>query len=321
MVLKTRLCDLLGIEHPILQGGMAWVATAELAAAVSNGGGLGIIGAGHMPTDILREEIKKAKQLTNKPFGVNLMLLTPHIDELIQVTLEENVPVITTGAGNPGSFINSFKEKGTKVIPVVPTVALAQRMEKVGADAIIVEGTEAGGHIGELTTIALVPQVVDAVNIPIIAAGGIADGRGIVAAMALGASGVQIGTRFICATECTAHENYKQKIINAKDRDTTVTARSTGHPVRVLKNKLSREFEKLEKEGTAIEELEQLGIGKLRSAVKDGDVEHGSLMAGQSSALVKSIEPAADIIKSMVREAEDVIERLQGLVNVTLVVK
>jgi enoyl-[acyl-carrier protein] reductase II len=241
------------------------------------------------------------------------MLLTPHIDELIQVSLEEDVPVITTGAGNPGSFINSFKEKGTKVIPVVPTVALAQRMVKVGADAIIVEGTEAGGHIGELTTMVLVPQIVDAVDVPVIAAGGIADGRGLVAALALGASGVQVGTRFICATECTAHENYKMKVLSAKDRDTTVTARSTGHPARVIKNKLSREFERLEKEGAPLDELEQLGIGKLRSAVKDGDVEYGNVMAGQSSALVKSIEPAADIIKGMVKEAKEVISGLQGV--------
>ncbi|MBE0447975.1 MAG: enoyl-[acyl-carrier-protein] reductase FabK [Actinobacteria bacterium] len=314
-MLRTEICDLLGIKYPIIQGGMAWVATAELAAAVSNGGGLGIIGAGHMPTDVLRDEIRKAKKITDKPFGVNLMLLTPHIDELIQVSLEEGVPVITTGAGNPGSFINSFKEKGTKVIPVVPTVALAQRMEKVGTDAVIVEGTEAGGHIGELTTMVLVPQIVNAVTIPVIAAGGIADGRGLMAALVLGASGVQIGTRFICATECTAHENYKVKVLNAKDRDTTVTARSTGHPVRVLKNKLSREFEKLEKEGIPIEELEQLGVGKLRAAVKDGDVEFGSLMAGQSSALVKSIEPAADIIKGMVKEAEEIIDRLQSIVQ------
>ncbi|HCG99671.1 MAG TPA: enoyl-[acyl-carrier-protein] reductase FabK [Actinobacteria bacterium] len=317
-MLRTRLCDLLGIEHPIIQGGMAWVATAELAAAVSNGGGLGIIGGGHMPTEVLRSEIRKAKLLTDKPFGVNLMLLTPHIDELIQVTLEEGVPVITTGAGNPGSFINSFKAQGTKVIPVVPTVALAQRMEKVGADAVIVEGTEAGGHVGELTTMVLVPQIVDAVSVPVIAAGGIADGRGLVAALALGASGVQMGTRFICATECTAHENYKLKIIAAKDRDTTVTARSTGHPVRVLKNKLSREFEKLEKEGAKIEDLEELGIGKLRAAVKDGEVDFGSLMAGQSAALVKRIEPAADIINEIVQDAQASILRLEGIMRETL---
>ena len=313
-MIRTKLCDLLGIEYPVIQGGMAWVATAELVAAVSNGGGLGIIGAGHMPTDVLRQEIRKTKELTDKPFGVNLMLLTPHIAELIDVSLEEKVPVVTTGAGNPGSFIKSFKEIGTKVIPVVPSVALAQRMEKVGADAVIVEGMEAGGHIGELTTMVLVPQIVDAVSVPVIAAGGIADGRGLAAALALGASGVQVGTRFICASECTVHDNYKQKVLAAKDRDTTVTARSTGHPVRVLKNKLTREFDRMEKEGVGIEELEQLGVGKLRLAAKDGDVDQGSVMAGQSAALVKSIEPAAVIIKEMVAEAEEVIERLRSIV-------
>ncbi|HEY3374007.1 MAG TPA: enoyl-[acyl-carrier-protein] reductase FabK [Candidatus Aquicultor sp.] len=310
-MIKTRLCHLLEIEYAVIQGGMAWAATAELAAAVSEGGGLGIIGAGHMPTDILREELRKTKQLTKKPFGVNLMLLTPHINELIEVCLEERVPVITTGAGNPGSFINRFKEIGTKVLPVVPSVALAQRMEKVGADAVIVEGTEAGGHIGELTTMVLVPQVVDAVTVPVIAAGGIADGRGMAAALALGASGVQVGTRFLCATECTVHINYKNKLVAAKDRDTTVTARSTGHPVRVLKNRLSREFERLEKEGVPLEQLESLGIGKLRVAVKDGDVEMGSIMAGQSAGLVKDIRPAAEIIQDMVLEAENIINRLQ----------
>lgn len=311
-MIRTRLCDLLEIEYPIIQGGMAWVATAELAAAVSNGGGLGIIGAGYMPTDILKDELQKVKELTDKPFGVNLMLLTPHISELIEVCLEARVPVITTGAGNPGSFIDRFKEIGTKVIPVIPSVALAQRMEKVGADAVIAEGTEAGGHIGELTTMVLVPQVVDAVTIPVIAAGGIADGRGVAASLSLGASGVQVGTRFICATECTAHESYKQKVLAAKDRDTTVTARSTGHPVRVLKNKLTREFDRLEKEGASVEELEAFGTGKLRIAAREGDIDMGSVMAGQSAGLVKTIQPAAEIIKDMVDEANTVIASLQS---------
>ncbi len=312
--MRTRLCELLEIEYPIIQGGMAWVSTAELVAAVSNAGGLGIIGAGHMPTDILREEIRRTKELTNKPFGVNLMLLTPHINELIEVTLEERVPVITTGAGNPGSFIGRFKEIGTKVIPVIPSVALALRMEKAGVDAVIAEGTESGGHVGELTTMALVPQVVDAVNIPVIAAGGIADGRGIAASLALGASGVQIGTRFVCATECTVHENYKQKVLAAKDRDTTVTGRATGHPARVIKNKLSREFDRMEKDGASVEELEQFGLGKLRLAAKDGDMEQGSVMAGQIAGLVKDIKPAAEIIHEMVKEAKDVIGKLQEVV-------
>lgn len=313
-MIRTHLCDLLGIDYPIIQGGMAWVSTAELVAAVSNAGGLGIIGAGHMPTDILREQIKQTKELTKKPFGVNLMLLTPHIDELIEVTYEEHVPVITTGAGNAGSLIKRFKEIGTKVIPVIPSIALAQRMEKAGADAVIAEGTEAGGHIGELTTMALVPQVVDSVSIPVIAAGGIADGRGLAAALALGAAGVQVGTRFLCATECTVHERYKQKIVAAKDRDTTVTGRSTGHPVRVIKNKLSREFDRMEKEGASVEELEQFGAGKLRLAAKDGDVDHGSVMAGQIAGLVKDIKPAAEIIKEMVNDAETIIAKLQGVI-------
>jgi len=301
-MLETRITRLLGIKYPIIQGGMAWVSTAELAAAVSNAGGLGIIGAGHMPTLNLREQIRKAKKLTDKPFGVNLMLLTPHIDELIEVTLEEGVPVITTGAGNPGVFIGRFKEIGTKVIPVVPSVALAQRMQKVGADAVICEGTEAGGHIGELTTMVLVPQVVDAVSIPVIAAGGIADGRGLTVAIALGADGVQIGTRFICATECTAHINFKNKVVAAKDRETTVSGRSTGHPVRVIKNKLTREFERMEKEGATSEELDQFGVGKLPLAARDGDIENGSVMAGQSAGLVKSIMPAADIIQEILAD-------------------
>jgi enoyl-[acyl-carrier protein] reductase II len=313
-MIQTRLCKVLNSKYPIIQGGMAWVATAELVGAVSNAGGIGIIGAGHMPTDILREEIRKTKSITDKPFGVNLMLLTPHIDELIAVTLEERVPVITTGAGNAGPLIPRFKEIGTKVLPVVPSVALAQRMEKAGADGVIVEGTEAGGHIGELTTFVLVPQVVDAVKIPVIAAGGIADGRGIAAAFALGATGVQIGTRFICATECTAHDNYKKKVLEARDRDTTVTARSTGHPVRVLKNKLTREFEKLEKEGVPPDQLENLGVGKLRIAVKDGDVDQGSVMAGQSAGLVKSIQPVAVIIEELVSGATFAIKTMQDTI-------
>ncbi len=300
---------------------MAWVSTAELVAAVSNGGGLGIIGAGHMPTEILRQEIRKTKELTDRPFGVNLMLLTPHIEELIQVSLEERVPVVTTGAGNPGALINKFKEIGTKVIPVVPSIALAQRMEKVGADAVIAEGTESGGHIGELTTMVLVPQIVDAVSIPVIAAGGIADGRGLAAALALGADGVQVGTRFVCATECTVHVNYKQKVLDAKDRDTTVTARSTGHPVRVLKNKLTREFDQMEKEGVPIEELESLGVGKLRLAAKDGDVSNGSVMAGQSAGLVKNIMPAAAIIKEMAGDAEETIGKLKSIFTYSSPVK
>ncbi|TDB39914.1 MAG: enoyl-[acyl-carrier-protein] reductase FabK [Actinobacteria bacterium] len=309
MALRTRLTSLLGIEHPIIQGGMAWTATAELSAAVSNAGGIGIIGAGHMPTDLLREQIRLAKSLTDKPFGVNLMLLTPHIDEIVQMVLDERVPVVTTGAGNPGKYMAALKEAGIKVIPIVPSVALAKRMESIGADAIIGEGMEAGGHIGELTTFVLTPQLVDAVEIPVIAAGGIADGRGVAAAFAFGAEGVQVGTRFMCATECTIHPDVKDAVLKAKDRDTVVTGRSTGHPVRVLKNRLAREIMELDREGKA-EEIEALGAGKLALAMRQGDTAMGSLMAGQIAAMVCRIEPAADIVADLVNGAEEVMRAL-----------
>lgn len=306
----TEICDILGIEYPILQGGMAWVATGELAAAVSNGGGLGIIGAGNAPPDIVEKEIKKAKSLTNKPFGVNVYYMSPFVDEVIDVVIKEKVAVITTGAGNPGKHIDRLKEAGVKIIPVVASVALARRLERMGVDAIIAEGMECGGHIGDLTTMALVPQVVDAVNVPVIAAGGIADGRGLAAAFMLGAKGVQMGTRFICSEECTVHDNYKMAIIKAKDRETVVTGRTTGHPVRVLKNKLSRQFELLEKQGADIKQLEELGTGKLKSAAIDGDVETGSLMAGQIAGLIDNIMPAGRIIHGIIKEAEEIIKKL-----------
>lgn len=306
----TEICDILGIEYPILQGGMAWVATGELAAAVSNGGGLGIIGAGNAPPDIVEKEIKKAKSLTNKPFGVNVYYMSPFVDEVIDVVIKEKVAVITTGAGNPGKHIDRLKEAGVKIIPVVASVALARRLERMGVDAIIAEGMECGGHIGDLTTMALVPQVVDAVNVPVIAAGGIADGRGLAAAFMLGAKGVQMGTRFICSEECTVHDNYKMAIIKAKDRETVVTGRTTGHPVRTLKNKLSRQFELLEKQGADIKQLEELGTGKLKSAAIDGDVETGSLMAGQIAGLIDNIMPAGRIIHEIIKEAEEIIKKL-----------
>lgn len=293
----NRLCDLLGIEYPIIQGGMAWVATAELAAAVSNAGGLGLIAAGGAPADVVREQIKKARELTDKPFGVNVMLMSPFADEVIQVILDEKPAVVVTGAGNPGKYIEDLKNAGIKIIPVVPSVALAKRMEKAGADAIVAEGTEAGGHIGELTTMVLTPQVVDAVSIPVISAGGYADSRGTKAAFALGADGIQVGTRFICATECLAHENYKNAVLKAKDRDAIVTGRSGGAPVRALKNKLTKEYDRLEKEGAGFDEIEALGVGGLRRAFQDGDVDMGSLMAGQAASMVNKIEPCADIIK------------------------
>jgi len=310
---KTEICDLLGIKYPIIQGGMAWVATAELAAAVSEAGGLGIIGAGNMPADLVRKEIKKAKELTQKPFGVNVMFMSPFLEEVMEVVIEERVPVITTGAGNPGKYIPSLKEIGTKVIPVVASVALAKRLERLGVDAIIAEGTESGGHIGEITTMALVPQVAQAVKVPVIAAGGIADSRGFLAAICLGAKGVQMGTVFICASECTAHENYKNAVIKAGDRDTLATGLNTGHPVRVLRNKLAREYEELEKQGAPIEELDKLGVGRLRMAVVEGDVNYGSVMLGQSAGMVKEIKPAQVIIDEIMGSMEKEMQRLQKL--------
>jgi enoyl-[acyl-carrier protein] reductase II len=312
MALRTRLTELLGIEYPIIQGGMAWTATAELVAAVSNAGGIGIIGAGHMPTEILRTEIRRAKELTDKPFGVNLMLLTPHIDEIVDMVIEERIHAVTTGAGNPGKYMAGLKDAGVKVLTVVPSVALARRMESIGADAVIGEGMEAGGHIGELTTMVLTPQLADAVSIPVVAAGGIADGRGIAAAFALGAEGVQVGTRFMCAEECTIHPAVKAEVIKAKDRDTIVTGRSTGHPVRVLKNKLSKQIESLDKENRPAE-IEALGSGKLALAMREGDTSMGSLMAGQVAAMVSCEQPAAQIVAEMMSEAEAVMGRLGSL--------
>lgn len=312
-MLKTPLCDLLGIDYPIIQGGMAWVATGELAAAVSAVGGLGIIGAGNAPPDVVRKEIHKVREKTDKPFGVNVYYMSPYIEELIDVVVEERVPVVTTGAGNPGKHLPKLKEAGIKVIPVVASVALAKRLEKMGVDALVAEGMECGGHIGQISTLPLVPQIVDAVDIPVIAAGGFVDGRGLVAALALGAVGVQIGTRFICSTECTAHPNYKKVILKAGDRDTVVTG-ARGHGVRVLKNKLSRQYEKMVAEGASLEELERLGTGKLRLAVVDGDVDNGSVMAGQSAAMVKEIKPAAEIIKQIMDDATMVLSRMANLI-------
>ena len=312
-MIKTKICDLLGIEYPIIQGGMAWVATGELAAAVSNAGGLGIIGCGNAPAHVIKEEIVKVKKLTDKPFGVNVMLLSPFVDEIMELLYKERIPVITTGAGNPGKYINKFREIGSMIIPVVPSVALAKRMEKTGVEALIVEGTEAGGHVGELTTMALVPQVVDAVNIPVIAAGGIADGRGLIAALSLGASAVQVGTRFVCTEECIAHTNYKEMIVNAKDRDAITTGRKTGHPVRIIKNKFAKEFLKLEKESDDVEKLEEYGTGALRRAVVDGDVVKGSVMAGQISGLIKDIKTCSAVILDIMEEAEEVKSKLSQL--------
>ncbi len=309
-MVRTPLCDLLGIEYPILQGGMAWVSTAKLAAAVSEAGGLGIIGSGHQDAHWVREQISEIRKVTAKPFGVNVMMMSPHVEQVMEVILEEKVPVITTGAGNPAKYIPRLKEVGTKVIPVIPSVALAQRLEKAGVDAVVAEGMESGGHIGELTTMALVPQVVDAVKIPVIAAGGIGDGRGLVAALALGALGVQIGTRFMCAAECEIHDNVKQMILKAKDRDTAVSGRSTGHPVRALKNKLTKEYEELEKKCAPVEELEKLGIGRLRAAMIDGDTEYGTVACGQIAGMVKEIKPAKEIMNDILTGAEETLRAL-----------
>ena len=312
-MIKTDICDLLQIEYPILQGGMAWLGTAELAAAVSESGGLGIIGAGHMPPDIFRNEIHKLKERTNKPFGCNIMLMSPFVKEVMEVVVEERVPVITTGAGNPGVYIPALKEIGTKVIPVVASVLLAKRLLRGGIDAIIAEGTESGGHVGDITTMALIPQVVDAVDVPVIAAGGIADGRGMAAAFALGAQAVQMGTRFVLSEECIAHENYKNAVLKAKDRATVMTGLTTGHPVRIIDNALAHKYKSLEFSGGSKEELESLGAGTLRKAAIDGDVKEGSVMIGQISGMLTDVKPCATIIKDIMAETERVINNLQGL--------
>ena len=306
---QNPICRLLNIKYPVFQGGMAWIGTAELASAVSNAGGLGIIGAGNMPADLLQKEIKKAKGWTDKPFGVNIMLRSPFVKDVMNVIVEERVKVVTTGAGNPAEYVPALKEIGCKVIPVVASVALAKRLvARSGADAVIAEGTESGGHVGDITTMALVPQVVDAVDVPVIAAGGIADSRGMAAAFSLGACAIQMGSRFVVSEECIAHLNYKQFVLKARDRSTVVTGRSTGAPVRVLANKLTKEFERLEKEGAPVEELEKLGTGRLRMATHDGDVEKGSVMIGQIAGMLNDIKPVKQII-------EDIVNGLPGAID------
>ena len=302
--MKTELTQILGIEYPIIQGGMAWVAEYHLAAAVSEAGGLGLIGAASAPADWVREQVREAKKLTDKPFGVNIMLMSPYADEVAKVIVEEGVKVVTTGAGNPEKYMPMWKEAGVKVVPVVASVAHAKRMERCGADAVVAEGCEAGGHIGETTTMVLVPQIADAVSIPVIAAGGIADRRGMAAAFMLGAKGVQVGTHFVVADECQVHENYKNMIIKAKDIDTKVTGRTTGHPVRALRNQMTKEYLKKEAEGAPFEELELLTLGSLRKAVVEGDVKMGSVMAGQSAGLVKEKLSCAQIIQKLMTEAD-----------------
>lgn len=315
MLLKkdNRVCKILGTEYPLIQGGMAWVANAELASAVSNAGGLGVIAAANTPPEILEQEILKARKLIEpgRPFGLNIMLMSPTAKSALEIAAKHKVPVVTTGAGSPGKVLEKLKPLGTIVIPVVASVTQARRVEKQGADAVVAEGMEAGGHIGELTTMVLTPQIANAVKIPVITAGGVVTGRGIVAAFALGAEGVQVGTRFICCNECTVHMNYKQAVIDARDRSTAITGQSLGHPVRCLRNKLTAEFERLESERAPASEIEALGTGKLRAAVVDGDTDWGSLMAGQSAAMVNDIKPAREIITGMFAEAEDMLRGIE----------
>lgn len=312
--MQTDITKLLGIEYPIIQGGMAWVAEHHLAAAVSEAGGLGLIGGANAPAEVIRNEIREARKLTSKPFGVNVMLMSPHAEDIAKVVVEEGIKVVTTGAGSPEKYMKMWKEAGIVVIPVVASVALARRMERTGADAVVVEGTESGGHIGEATTMTLVPQVVDAVNIPVIAAGGIADGRGLAASLMLGAKAVQMGTRFVVADESIVSEAYKDRIIAAKDIDSAVTGRSHGHPVRSLRNAMTREYSKLEAEGKSFEELEYLTLGTLRKAVMEGDIVHGTVMAGQIAGLVSKKQSAKEIIDEIMSEATNLLKNAGSLV-------
>ena len=307
--MKTRVTELLGIEYPVIQGGMAWVADHHIAAAVSEAGGLGLIAAANAPAEWVRDEIRKAKKLTDKPFGVNIMLMSPNADEVAKIVVEEGIKVVTTGAGSPEKYMKEWKEAGVKVIPVVASVALARRMERCGADAVVAEGTESGGHIGETTTMALVPQVVDAVQIPVIAAGGIGDGRGIAAAFMLGAQAVQMGTRFVATVECNVHDNYKQTVIKAKDIDTRETGRTTGHPVRALRNQMTKEYLEKEAAGAGFEELEGLTLGGLRKAVVEGDVKTGSVMSGQIAGMVKDVPTCKELMERLISETEEAIRR------------
>lgn len=316
-MLKTAICDLFGIKYPIIQGGMAHVATAELVSAVSNAGGLGIIGAGASEPDWVREQIRLTRQQTDKPFGVNILLISPFAEQVIDVVLEEKVAMVTTGAGNPGPYIPRFKEAGIKVMPVVASVALARRLERAGVDAFVAEGMESGGEIGQITTMALIPQVVDRVQLPVVAAGGIADGRGLAAALVLGAQGVQMGTRFVCSQECIAHPAYKQAIVDASDRSTIISGQSTGYPMRSLENKLTREFLEKEKSGISIEELMEFGVGKVRLGLIEGDLENGTLLAGQIAGMIKEVKPVKVIIEEMVAEAEAIITQLRNSAGVS----
>lgn len=308
--MKTRITELLGCEYPLIQGGMAWVAEHKLAAAVSNAGGIGLIAGGSAPIDYLREQIRACKSATDKPFGVNIMLMSPNAEDLAQLVIDEGVAVVTTGAGNPGKFIPAWKEAGVKVIPVIPSVALAKRMEKAGADAVVAEGTESGGHIGENTTMCLVPQVVDAVSIPVIAAGGIADGRGVAASFMLGAEGVQIGTRFLASEECQIHPTFKELVVKAKDTDSVVTGRYTGHPCRNIKTKFSKKLASGEKDGSLTpDQFEELTLGSLRKAVQDGNIEEGSFLCGAIAGMINDIKPCKDIVEEIMAQAAKLLNK------------
>jgi len=311
-MLKTVICELFGIQYPIILGGMAYLGTAELVSAVSNAGGLGIIGAGNSEPEWVRQQIRLTRQLTDKPFGVNIMLMSPFAAQVVDVVLEEKVAMVSTGAGNPVPYMPRFKEAGIKVMPVLASVFLAKRVEQNGADAVVAEGMESGGHIGEVTTMALVPQVVDGVQIPVVAAGGIGDGRGLVAALALGAQGVQVGTRFVCSEECIAHPAYKEKILQAQERSTVVSGQTTGHPLRCLQNRLTRQFQEMERAGASKEELESFGINRYYQGVIEGNLDDGTLIAGQIAGLIKEIKPVKVIIDEMVAEAEALIAGLKN---------
>ena len=310
MLSNFNLCNLLDIKYPIIQGGMAWLGTTELVSAVSNAGGLGIIGSGDAPPDWLRSQIRATRESTDKPFGVNILMMSPFVKDNLQVIVDEGVKIVTFGGGNPGTYIPALKEAGVKAIPVVSSVALARRLERLGIDAVIAEGMESGGHVGDTATMVLVPQAVQNIKLPVIAAGGIADGHGLVAALALGAQGVQMGTRFVCSEECIAHPSFKERILQAQDRATVVTGESTGHPVRCLENRLTREFRAMEKAGASTEELEAFGRGRLSLGIIHGNLEEGSLMAGQIAGLIKDIKPVKAIIEDIMSEAEKVIETL-----------
>lgn len=307
-MIHTPICEMLGITYPIFQGGMAWIADGKLAAAVSNGGGLGIIAAGNAPAETVKEQIRIAQTLTNRPFGVNIMLMSPNADEIAQLVCEERVAVVTTGAGNPSKYMAGWKDAGVRVIPVVASVAMAKRMTRLGADALIAEGGESGGHVGELTTMVLVPLICDATDLPVIAAGGIGDGRGVAAGFMLGACGVQMGTRFLCAEECSVHPSYKEKILKANELSTTVTGKRLGHPVRSLRTNFAREYTKAEYSAVADEELERLAVGALRMAAKEGNSEKGCFLAGQIAAMVTKEQPAAEIIREVIEEAEPILK-------------